>query len=137
MIASPSDVVPLPPEVNTIGLLREYLQLDQLQAASPDHELFIVAYKTLPENPFAPELMIPAGFRSTKLYVSPCAEGVAQRISAATIPEQSTAERTRSKPVIDDAVDATSSDSKPEQHQRGIALPAGGRILRRYRSRLE
>jgi hypothetical protein len=53
VIASPDSVVLIPPEVNTVGLVRECTRLDELQREHPDHELFVIAFKTLPGNPFA------------------------------------------------------------------------------------
>jgi hypothetical protein len=52
-------VVCIPPEINTIGLLREYMRIDELQAEQPAHDLFIVAYKTHPDNPFAVLMRLP------------------------------------------------------------------------------
>jgi hypothetical protein len=50
----PSDaIVMLPPDINTIGLLRECMLLEERQAENPDHEIFIVVSKKEPEAPFA------------------------------------------------------------------------------------
>ncbi len=46
-------VVPLPPEVATIRQLRNFMGIEAMQRDHPEHELFIVAFRTLPDNPFA------------------------------------------------------------------------------------
>jgi hypothetical protein len=43
----------IPPDVRTLRELRELVGLDQLQAEHVDHELFVLAFKTIPNNPFA------------------------------------------------------------------------------------
>jgi hypothetical protein len=59
-------VVCIPPEINTIGLLREYMRIDELQAEHPAHDLFIVAYKTHPDNPFAVLMRLPKELRTSR-----------------------------------------------------------------------
>jgi hypothetical protein len=53
VIAAPGSVVLLPPEVATIGAVREHMRLAELQREHPEHELFVLAFKKIPDNPFA------------------------------------------------------------------------------------
>lgn len=46
-------MIPLPPGVSTRKALFEHIGFDELAAQHPDHELFVVVWKTLPGNPFA------------------------------------------------------------------------------------
>lgn len=43
----------VPSEVTTIAQLRELVGFDQLVAEHPDHELFVIVFKTVPDCPFA------------------------------------------------------------------------------------
>ena len=52
-LVDPSAIVLLPPEANTLGLVREHLELDRLQAENPAWEYFALAFKFWPESPFA------------------------------------------------------------------------------------
>lgn len=46
-------IVPIPPELRTRMSLMEALAIDELREAYPDHEFFVVVWKTFPDNPFA------------------------------------------------------------------------------------
>lgn len=57
MIAPPNAVVLIPPDITTIGMLRDLVRFEQLQAEHLDYELFIVVFKNCerkaPGGPFA------------------------------------------------------------------------------------
>jgi hypothetical protein len=52
-LVPPGAIVMLPPEINTIGLLRECMLLEQREAENPDHEVFIVVSRRVPDTPCA------------------------------------------------------------------------------------
>ncbi len=49
----PEAVHIIPPDVTTKGALRDLVGFDDLVLENPDHELFIVVYKLVPDAPFA------------------------------------------------------------------------------------
>jgi hypothetical protein len=52
-LVPPEGIVPIPPGLRTRTALMEALAIDELREAYPDHEFFVVVWKTLPANPFA------------------------------------------------------------------------------------
>lgn len=52
-------IIPLPIGVATRKALMEYIGFEGIAAAHPDHELFVVAWKILADNPFAIVFRIP------------------------------------------------------------------------------
>ncbi len=63
-LVPPEAIVPIPPGLRTRTALMEALAIDELREAYPNHEFFVVVWKTLPDNPFA------VVFRVTKARIA-------------------------------------------------------------------
>lgn len=72
----PEAIVLLPPEADTRRKVLEHVGFEALQAEHPALELFVIAWKHLPENPFAvvfglPKDVVHIQGRGLPLYVDP------------------------------------------------------------------
>lgn len=52
-LVAAESIVPIPEGLRSRKALMDALAIDELREAYPDHEFFVVVWKSIPDNPFA------------------------------------------------------------------------------------